>query len=263
MEATQFACLSVVCLALLMLSWHLLRDSVETFEGAVPDANRMAPTTWTGQLRMLAETALFVAAAAAAGLWLCARVGIRPLALPGDNWWRALALILGQGVLWGLAVSLAYDAPRYVLFRRHVAKWDEEVCFASWRKYLGAALGAGVGEELVFRLLLFPLLAWLFGFAARTPEGLPTTSACWAGLILATLVFAATHVPIVEDLGGYTPPNVLRAMAVFCSPGLVLGLVFWRCGLETVVTAHASGLLIGWFYVSVLRWTRARRREEA
>jgi hypothetical protein len=80
-----------------------------------------------------------------------------------------------------------------------------------------------VGEEIVFRLFLFPLPAWLLGLLWHTPEGLPITSAFWVSLTMAALLFAATHVPIVEDLEGYTISSVLRAMLVLFPPGLMLG----------------------------------------
>ena len=84
-DATQFTCLSLTCLLLLGISWNLLRDSVEVFQRAMANSDGLVPTTFAGTLRLIGQGTFFVAATVAAGLWLCGRVGKRPLAFPSTT----------------------------------------------------------------------------------------------------------------------------------------------------------------------------------
>jgi len=93
---------------------------------------------------------------------------------------------------------------------------------------LVSALGAGVHEELVFRLGLFAGGAALL---ART--GMADRPRVIAALVLSSLGFAAAH-----HLGAHGEPWSSHAFAYRAFAGLAFGAIFWFRSLAHVVYAH-------------------------
>lgn len=89
-----------------------------------------------------------------------------------------------------------------------------------------AALGAGVHEELVFRLGLFA------GFVALL-EGLERRFAVALALITSSLLFAAAH-----HLGVHGEPFTLHAFAFRALAGAAFGAMFWFRSFAHAVYAH-------------------------
>jgi len=93
---------------------------------------------------------------------------------------------------------------------------------------LVSALGAGVHEELVFRLGLFAGAVALLGRA-----GGDRRLALGAALALSALVFAAAH-----HVGAYGEPFTAHAFAFRTVAGVAFGLIFWFRSLAHAVYAH-------------------------
>ena len=93
---------------------------------------------------------------------------------------------------------------------------------------LVSALGAGVHEELVFRL---GVMAGLVALLART--ALDRRIAIAFALVTSAVLFAAAH-----HVGSYGEPFTAHAFAFRCVAGLVFGLVFWFRSLAHAVYAH-------------------------
>ena len=113
-----------------------------------------------------------------------------------------------------------------------------EVVAAGVPAQLVKALGAGVYEELVFRLLLISGLTWLLVEVAR----LRGTSALWAAAALASLVFARCHFQPI----GWEPLRWgafwFRAVA-----GVYLAILFIGRGLGVSAGCHAAyNMLLVW-----------------
>ena len=89
-----------------------------------------------------------------------------------------------------------------------------------------AALGAGVHEELVFRLGLFA------GFVALL-EGLERRFAIVLALITSSLLFAAAH-----HLGVHGEPFTLHAFMFRTFAGAAFAAMFWFRSLSHAVYAH-------------------------
>jgi membrane protease YdiL (CAAX protease family) len=89
-----------------------------------------------------------------------------------------------------------------------------------------AALGAGVHEELVFRLGLFA------GFVALL-EGLERRFSVVLALVTSSLLFAAAH-----HLGVHGEPFTLHAFAFRALAGAAFGAIFWFRSLAHAVYAH-------------------------
>ena len=89
-----------------------------------------------------------------------------------------------------------------------------------------AALGAGVHEELVFRLGLFA------GFVALL-SGLERRFAITLALVTSSLLFAAAH-----HLGAHGEPFTLHVFAFRSLAGAAFGAMFWFRSLAHAVYAH-------------------------
>ena len=91
---------------------------------------------------------------------------------------------------------------------------------------LVAALGAGVHEELVFRLGLFA------GFVTLL-AGLERRFAVALALVTSSLLFAAAH-----HLGAHGEPFSAHAFAFRTLAGMAFGAIFWFRSLAHAVYAH-------------------------
>ena len=92
-----------------------------------------------------------------------------------------------------------------------------------------SALGAGVHEELVFRLCA---MTGLVALLARS--SLDRRVAVAVALVGSAVLFAAAH-----HLGSHGEVFTAHAFAYRCVAGLVFGLVFWCRSLAHAVYAHA------------------------
>lgn len=211
---------------------------------------------------LASKVALVAAVVLAVGLALTKRVGLQPLALSTISEEASLGVAIRDvaihGLLWGLVIAIVFEVLTRLFFANHLAKWNAECHFENWRTYAAASIGAAVSEESLFRLLLFPLGAWLLGCVWHDPDGLPTEAVMWFSMVAVTLLFASTHLIVLEEFGGYTLSNIVRGLLVFSIPGLLLGLAFWQHGLETAMLAHASGLIMGWLFLSTLAKLRGQ-----
>jgi len=88
------------------------------------------------------------------------------------------------------------------------------------------AIGAGVHEELVFRLGLFA------GFVALL-EGLERRFAITLALVTSSLLFAAAH-----HLGAHGEPFTMHAFAFRTLAGAAFGAIFWFRSFAHAVYAH-------------------------
>lgn len=146
--------------------------------------------------------------------------------LSGRNW-----SVLGWVFPLMLLESILLTAPLFVLGRLAL----QAETGVSLRNQVVLALGAGIYEEMVFRLLLVTGLMLLF----EEFINLPRTIAAAAAIGLAALVFAACHVlPIGAEPFAW-PIFLMRSAA-----GAYLALVFLTRGLGISVGCHAAYNLI-------------------
>jgi hypothetical protein len=160
---------------------------------------------------------------------------------------RAMYAILGSRSLY-LLVHAAL-AVGFLLWIRHTRRWSslrldvaapvilEAACYAFGLRALlylalGAgdsvvnALGAGVHEELVFRLGLLSGFAGVFG---RNRAAFPLALAC------SSLAFAAAH-----HLGPHGEAFTWHALVFRCIAGAAFGAIYWYRSLAHGVYAHVA-----------------------
>lgn len=193
----------------------------------------------------LLQNSVILGAAIVAGLALGKRVG---LGAPELEAWRAGALRPGLGrrlvlaavigLITGL-VLIGMDA--FVLLPRTgvaLAEWMAGIPL--WKRLLAGVLYGGITEELLTRLFVVTVLAWVFGKVWRRSNGRPATAAVWTAIVIASLLFALGHLPMASRLGDLTPWLVVRVLVLNGVAGVVYGWLYTRRGLEAAMVAHAA-----------------------
>jgi membrane protease YdiL (CAAX protease family) len=110
---------------------------------------------------------------------------------------------------------------------------------AAWKGLLASFYG-GINEEILLRLFLMSLLAWLGGFIRKTPDGRPTIAILWIANILAAVIFGLGHLPATSLLFPLTTLVILGAVVLNGIAGVAFGYLYFRHGLESAMLAHFS-----------------------
>lgn len=216
------------------LQWQILKQSPQTIP--LPDVV-MVVALAVGALFEL----MLTAAALGIGLWLGGGIGlgapILEASLAGDALSRrrlrtSLPLAVGIGVLAGAAI-----AGLALLAKPLIPAAKQQFGGAAWMMIL-VSFGAGVREEIWFRLGLMTFLAWLGATLLRQRQANP--GVVWAGNVLATLLFGAAHLPLQAAVTGLTVPIVLIGLTLNGVAGVVFGWLYWRRGLVAAMVAHFS-----------------------
>ena len=114
---------------------------------------------------------------------------------------------------------------------------------------LGSVIYGGVIEEVMLRLFMMSLFAWLLHkLFWRKQEQTPVAALVLAN-ILAALLFAAGHLPTTAVLMGLTPMIIFRCFLLNGGLGLLFGWLYRKYGLRYAMIAHA-----GCHVVSKLIW---------
>jgi hypothetical protein len=169
------------------------------------------------------------------GLFLARRLG-----LPGiyreEAGRRALWLTpLWLGLLLGAALTL-------VDWLFSLGRAWEGFAHPTFPLSLFASISAGIGEEILFRLFVLSLWAFMINLLLRVRGG--RTAALWVGNAFAALAFAAGHLPALMMLTGASSPAELPALALVELVllngiiGLVAGQQFIKNGLVAAVGIH-------------------------
>jgi len=106
-----------------------------------------------------------------------------------------------------------------------------------WKNILVPFYG-GIVEELLTRLFLVSLLAWLLGKIFRVKEVVKNNSIMWVSIIVAAVLFGLGHLPATASITQITPVIVLRAILLNGIGGVVFGWLYWKKGLEYGMVAH-------------------------
>jgi membrane protease YdiL (CAAX protease family) len=97
------------------------------------------------------------------------------------------------------------------------------------RAYVGY-LGAGIYEELLFRLILLSLLAWAFRKAGASPRW-----STFGAVLLSSLLFAAAHY-----VGPYGFPLDVHSFVFRTLAGILFAVVFLYRGFGIAAGCHAA-----------------------
>lgn len=193
-------------------------------------------------LSVLQNMVLF-ALAIGVGLFCARRVGLGAPILEG--WLRGGKVgergraIVVPSILLGLGAGLIIILLDVVVFAPHLPPAFQEVQLPPWQGFLASFYG-GIDEEILLRLFLVSLLAWLLSRVWKDREGKPTAGGMWLVIILASVLFGLGHLPATAQLAPLTPLLVSRAILLSGVAGLAFGYLYWKRGLESAMLAHFS-----------------------
>ncbi len=195
---------------------------------------------------------------AAIGLVVAGRIG---LGLPFlESWlagkpdWALVRRFALPAVLSGLAAGVAIVALENLVFSPALAADLQQLGITTpqislsdtpaWQGFLASFYG-GVTEEILLRLFVLSVLAWLGRFVNRTAAGRPGQIALWTANILAAVLFGLGHLPATAAAGMPLDAIVVtRAIVLNGVGGLVFGWLYWTFGLEAAMVSHFSADIV-------------------
>jgi membrane protease YdiL (CAAX protease family) len=196
----------------------------------------------------LLQNGILLAAVILIGMILSGRVGLQ---MPLIRAWATaeppprLKSIVQAGVLVGAAVGTALVVIEAILFLRHLPPAMHPLFeIPLWKRLLASALYGGVTEELLMRLFLLSLVAWLLGRWWKTADGMPTIAAFWVAILVVAILFGLGHLPATAAIAPLTRTLVLRALVLNGVAGGTFGYLYWRHGLEAAMLGHMSAHLV-------------------
>ena len=203
-----------------------------------------------------AQTTILYGLVAALGLLIAGRIG---LGLPFLESWlagqpdwarvrRFLLPAIAVGALAGVAIVLLdvdIFGPQLAADLAQQGQTATPTLRAPvWQGFLASFYG-GVTEEILLRLFVLSLFAWLGGFVNRTATGRPGLAALWIANIIAAVLFGLGHLPATVAAGLPLDALVItRAIVLNGLGGLAFGWFYWTYGLEAAMVSHFSADLV-------------------
>lgn len=227
---------------------YSLELSADAMSKARQRMRRPRPT-WVLVVLQSAQNVLLFGVATGLGLLIAHHIGLgAPLLeglLAGKNVSVQVLAMLAPALILGIASSSVVLILEITVFwpRLPQAMREHFPIPALWKRLLASFYG-GIDEEILLRLFLLSLLAWLIGFVWHLPGGLPTQGALWLATVIAAVIFGVGHLPATAALVKLTPLLVGRAIVLNSIVGVATGYLFWRYGLEAAVLAHFSADLV-------------------
>jgi hypothetical protein len=228
---------------------ELLADAVQKAQEQRRAQGRRQPPRWVLVLLQSVQSAVLVGVATGLGLLIAHHIGLgAPLVeglLAGKPVGAQLQAMLAPALILGIASSVVLLIIEIAVFWPRLPKRmrEEFPIPALWKRLLASFYG-GIDEEILLRLFLLSLLAWLIAFAWHQPDGRPTLGALWVANILAAVIFGLGHLPTTAALVKLTPVLIVRAILLNGIVGVAAGYLYWQYGLEAAMLAHFSADLV-------------------
>lgn len=171
-----------------------------------------------------------------AGVWFARKLSLPGIYREGAGWrhWVVVPMVIGAALGFVLIIG-------DVLFARASEDWAG-FPHPEFPLSIFASATAGIGEEILFRLFVMGLWAFLLDLALRRWKA--RRLALWAGNVVASLAFGAAHLPAtMMAVGVSTPadlPSIVIAEVIVLSgiAGIVAGERYMKEGLIAAVGIH-------------------------
>jgi len=143
-----------------------------------------------------------------------------------------------SGLLVGIAVGIAVVVPILI-----VAPHFPGLPFVSasrvavWKRVLVCFYG-GIDEEILTRLFLLTLVAWLGAKFFQKQKGQVAPVMFWIANIIVAIVFGLGHLPSASLVMRITPEVVVLAVVLNSIAAIPFGYLYWKRGLDAAMIAH-------------------------
>lgn len=146
--------------------------------------------------------------------------------------------------------GMALILPDLLYFGRHIQPvMDSYAVKPTFTYIVAAVLYGGVIEEVMLRLFMMSLVAFLLHKIFWRKREKTPSAALVAANIISALLFAAGHLPATAMLMGLTPMLIFRCFLLNGGFGLAFGWLYRKYGLRYAMIAHG-----GCHVVSKLIW---------
>jgi len=108
---------------------------------------------------------------------------------------------------------------------------------AVWKRLL-ACLYGGLYEEILARLFLLTLIAWLANKALRKQNARLSPAAFWISNLVVAILFGLGHLPSASLVMPITPLVVAVALSLNGIAAVAFGVLYRKRGLEAAMIAH-------------------------
>ena len=108
-----------------------------------------------------------------------------------------------------------------------------------WKRILACFYG-GIYEELLTRLFLLTLIAWLATKLLRQDVATLTPTTFWIANLAVAILFGLGHLPSASLVMPITPLVVVAALLLNGIAAIAFGLLYRKHGLESAMIAHFS-----------------------
>ncbi|MBD2345540.1 CPBP family intramembrane glutamic endopeptidase [Anabaena subtropica] len=179
---------------------------------------------------------------AALGLWSRGRQDLEvssfgKLLIP-DSWLITLLLALTLGSFCGTFVVLSDQA-----FYPFLPSAIKDIELPGSIPGLLAALGAGINEEIWFRLGTLTGLMELGRWLIKASQ--PSKALFWSANIISSLLFGAAHLPQFAFMASGLRLAVVGVVLLQNGVvGLIFGWLYWRTGLLAAILAHITADIV-------------------
>ena len=152
-----------------------------------------------------------------------------------------LGISIGLGILAGILI-IGLD---YLFFFAGVTinVTQASINPPAWQGFLASFYG-GINEEVLLRLFVMTLIAWIIFKIKKTDEGKPTNAGMWLAIVLAAIIFGAGHLPAVIAITTLTPLVIVRTITLNAVGGIIFGWLYWKKGLESAMISHFSADIV-------------------
>jgi hypothetical protein len=106
-----------------------------------------------------------------------------------------------------------------------------------WKRFLACFYG-GIYEEVLTRLFLMSLVAWIADRSWRNTTPQLSNGAFWFANILVAILFGLGHLPSASLFMPITPLVVIAALLLNGIAGISFGYLYRSYGLEAAMIAH-------------------------
>lgn len=160
------------------------------------------------------------------------------------SWLVALAVLIG------VAVAIVITVTDLWIFLPRLPRLNQIGAPPAWAGFLGALYG-GIDEELLLRLGVFSIVAWLLWRIDPRQDG-PTALVLWETNVVVAVLFGLGHLPATTQVLPLTPLVVSRALVLNGLGSLAFGYQYWRHGLEAAMITHFSTDIVADILANIL-----------
>ncbi len=170
-----------------------------------------------------------------AGYWFARKLGLPGIYSQDGNWRRWFIIPLGLGIACALLFILGDTIFAPI---NGVGRFPHP----GFPLSIFASLSAAIGEEIMFRGLVFGLWAFILNWALHRFNG--RTAALWTANTIAALAFSAGHLGTViiltgaKSLSDLSPVLLVEVFLLNGSVGLVAGERYMKDGLVAASGVH-------------------------